>query len=160
MTSPVNQSDWRIRSAGDEDLEAVVGIHALHRQLPLPPVPSVDERATWQRMMNTPDLTVYIAEIASRPVGTATTMIMPNIVYDCAPTLFVEAVVVVPDFRRRGIATAIMQRVLSDARVAGCNKVQLLSHKRHAEDGAHSLYYRLGFNAEAEGFRLYLRTRS
>jgi hypothetical protein len=34
--------------------------------------------------------------------------------------------------------------------------VQLLSHKRHATDGAHELYTKLGFDAEAEGFRLYL----
>jgi hypothetical protein len=50
-----------------------------------------------------------------------------------------------------------MQRVLADARAAACNKVQLLSHKRHATDGAHRLYANLGFEAEAEGFRLYLQ---
>lgn len=32
-----------------------------------------------------------------------------------------------------------------------------LSHKRHAADGAHRLYTSLGFEPEAEGFRLYLR---
>ncbi len=48
-------------------------------------------------------------------------------------------------------------RVLADARAAGCNKVQLLSHKRHALDGAHRLYTGLGFEPEAEGFRLYLQ---
>jgi hypothetical protein len=47
--------------------------------------------------------------------------------------------------------------VLGDARSAGGNKVQLLSHKRHATDGGHRLYTSLGFNAEAEGFRLYLK---
>ena len=35
-------------------------------------------------------------------------------------------------------------------------KVQLLTHKRHATDGAHALYESMGFEAEAEGFRLYL----
>lgn len=49
-----------------------------------------------------------------------------------------------------------MQRALNDARAASCRKVQLLSHKRHADDGAHQLYCSLGFTAEAEGFRLYL----
>jgi hypothetical protein len=33
----------------------------------------------------------------------------------------------------------------------------VLTHKRHAIDGAHDLYRALGFKAEAEGFRLYLR---
>lgn len=58
--------------------------------------------------------------------------------------------------RRRGVAKALVERVLADARAAGCFKVQLLSHKRHATDGAHDLYRSLGFSAEAEGFRLYL----
>lgn len=64
--------------------------------------------------------------------------------------------VVVPSHRRKGVATQLMRRILSDAQSKGCNKVQLLSHKRHAADGAHRLYENLGFEAEAEGFRLYL----
>lgn len=108
-------------------------------------------------MMTTPDLTVYVAEIGGEVVGTATVMVMPNVTYECAPTAFVEAVVVVANHRRQGVATEMMRRVLADARVAGCNKVQLLSHKRHATDGAHRLYTRLGFEPEAEGFRLFLR---
>jgi GNAT superfamily N-acetyltransferase len=71
--------------------------------------------------------------------------------------VFLEAVVVATRYRRQGIATAIVQQVLADANAAGCNKVQLLSHKRHATDGAHHLYAGLGFEAEAEGFRLYLQ---
>ena len=66
------------------------------------------------------------------------------------------AVVVSPTMRRRGVATALVERILDDARAAGCHKVQLLSHKRHASDGAHRLYTSLGFEAEAEGFRRYL----
>jgi hypothetical protein len=50
----------------------------------------------------------------------------------------------------------LVQRALSDARELGC-KVQLLSHKRHVVDGAHRLYEKLGFEPEAEGFRLYLQ---
>lgn len=45
---------------------------------------------------------------------------------------------------------------LKDMKSAGCNKVQLLSHKRHSCDGAHQLYTSLGFEPEAERFRLYL----
>ena len=58
-------------------------------------------------MMESPDLTVYVAEVDGEVVGTATTMVMPNVTYDCAPTAFVEAVVVVPA-HRRSLATAAM----------------------------------------------------
>jgi GNAT superfamily N-acetyltransferase len=114
------------------------------------------EQQTWMRMTETPGLAVYLAEVDGDVVGTATLLMMPNLTYGCAPTAFIEAVVVQFDHRRRGVATAIMRRVLDDARGAGCNKIQLLSHKRHATDGAHRLYTALGFEPEAEGFRLYL----
>jgi GNAT superfamily N-acetyltransferase len=117
------------------------------------------ERSTWETMLGTPDMTVYLAETGGRPVGTASLLVMPNLGYGCAPSAFVEAVVVIPRARRRGIATAMMEQALADARGLGCNKVQLLSHKRHAADGAHDLYRSLGFEAEAEGFRLYLGPR-
>jgi hypothetical protein len=44
----------------------------------------------------------------------------------------------------------------NDAQMASCRKVQLLSHKRRADDGAHAFYRSLGFQPEPEGFRLYL----
>ena len=104
-------------------------------------------------------LTVYVAEADDEVVATASAMVMPNVTYGCAPTVFVEAVVVLPEHRRRGIARAMIRQILEDARARGCNKVQLLSHKRHAHDGAHRLYTSVGFESEAEGFRLYLTER-
>lgn len=44
----------------------------------------------------------------------------------------------------------------NDAQMASCRKVQLLSHKRRADDGAHAFYRSLEFQPEAECFRLYL----
>jgi len=147
-----------VRSASAEDLPAALALHARREQgSDVPRSASDQERQTWMRMMRSENLTVYLAEVNGQVVGTATLITMPNLTYDCAPTAFVEAVVVAEDHRRKGIATAIMRRLLSDARSAGCNKVQLLSHKRHGTDGAHRLYTSVGFEPEAEGFRLYLR---
>ncbi|WP_433352544.1 N-acetyltransferase family protein [Microtetraspora malaysiensis] len=148
-----------VRTARPEDLVAVLQVYAAES------VPDGDsprevsdlERQTWEQMMRSSGLTVYLAEVDEQVIGTATLMVMPNLTYGCAPTAFVEAVVVAAAHRRKGIAAAIMRRLLGDARSAGCNKVQLLSHKRHATDGAHRLYTSLGFEPEAEGFRLYLQ---
>ena len=142
-----------VRRAVEADLAAVLHLRPEFRS---PGPPTAKELATWQRMMRTDDLIVYLATVDGEVVGTATTMQMPNVTYDCAPTLFVEGVLVAAPYRRRGIATAILKTALRDARRGGCDKVQLLSHKRHAVDGAHELYRTLGFEAEAEGFRLYL----
>jgi GNAT superfamily N-acetyltransferase len=151
-------SHCAVRTARHDDLQAVLDIHAAHdADRGMSTSRSERQPETWRRMMATHDLTVYVAEIGDAPVGTATALVMPNVTYDCAPTLFVEAVVVAPRYRRQGVATAILERVLADAAAAHCNKVQLLSHKRHATDGAHRLYTSVGFEAEAEGFRLYLQ---
>ncbi|MDQ3146872.1 MAG: GNAT family N-acetyltransferase [Actinomycetota bacterium] len=153
MTS---HSPVAVRTARPDDLLAVLGVHVQQGNR-LPGVVSEREQETWRYMMAAPNLTFYLAEIDGEVIGTATAMMMPNVTYDCAPTAFVEAVVVVARHRRQGIAREMLQRVLADARAAGCNKVQLLSHKRHALDGAHRLYTGLGFEPEAEGFRLYLQ---
>jgi single-stranded DNA-specific DHH superfamily exonuclease len=50
----------------------------------------------------------------------------------------------------------LLQQALKDAHAASCRKIQLLSHKRHGNDGAHDLYRAMGFTPKAEGFRLYL----
>ena len=158
MTSP---SQYNVRRAEPADLRAVSAVLAegrvpLHHS-PEPPRPASDlQQATWDRMMGTADLSVYIAERDGVAVGTATMLIMPHLTYGCRPTAFIEAVVVRPDHRRRGVARQLLDRALAEARQAGCLKVQLLSHKRHATDGAHRLYDAAGFTAEAEGFRLYL----
>src|SRR5207245_864837 len=154
FTSPTGQADRLVdaaatcvvRMAHTQDLLKVLGVYAqraLGDRLPRE-VSDLEER-TWVAMMQTDGLTVYLAEIDGQAVGTATLMTMPNLTYNCAPTAFIEALVVAVGHRRKGVATAIVRRILADTRSAGCNKVQLLSHKRHATDGAHRFYGALGF---------------
>jgi ribosomal protein S18 acetylase RimI-like enzyme len=153
---PANKT-FVVRPARPDDLLAVLQVMAEGGPDRTPPdAATAAETATWARMMATADLTVYVAEVDTTVIGTVTLLTMPNLGYDCAPSAFVEAVVVAAAHRRVGIGTALMRRVLADAQMAGCNKVQLLSHKRHATDGAHRLYTSLGFDPEAEGFRRYL----
>lgn len=157
---------YRVRHAGMQDLERVLGVLAENqRDAPSDdalaaansvPSPTARQVAMWERIQSSPDVTVFLAELGTEAVGTACLSVLPNITYDCRPTAFIEAVVVKYAHRRRGVARSILVDVLQDARRAGCHKVQLLTHKRHATDGAHDLYRSLGFVAEAEGFRLYL----
>ena len=155
-------SQYQVRPALVDDLAATLDVLAQNQTvrpgLPEQTAVAISERqiATWERIQQSPDVTVYLAETATDAVGTACLSVLPNITYDCRPTAFIEAVVVKYAHRRRGVARSILERLLTDARAAGCYKVQLLTHKRHATDGAHDLYSSLGFAPEAEGFRLYL----
>ncbi len=154
---------YSVRPATDGDLASVLTVLAEGRASrpaePPAPVapPSSRQIAMWSRIARSPDVTVYLAESDGQPVGTASLSIMPTITYDCRPTAFIEAVVVRYDHRRRGVARLMLEGILEAARRESCFKVQLLTHKRHAHDGAHDLYRSVGFEAEAEGFRLYLR---
>ncbi len=107
-------------------------------------------------MMRTEDLTVFVAWHGGDAVGTTAILLMPHITYSCRPTAFIETMYVRDEHRRRGVGRLMIERVLRDAKLAGCHKVQLLTHKRHADDGAHAFYRSLGFDAEAKGFRLYI----
>ncbi|SOC46189.1 Ribosomal protein S18 acetylase RimI [Blastococcus aggregatus] len=168
---PDSTGTYRVRQASPEDLPNVLEVLAQNQAVAPSQAftglqgPTERQRRTWDRMAATPDLAVYLAVDSlpdgqgasqERPVGTAAMMLMPHLTYDCRPTAFIEAVVVAYAHRRRGVAGSLVQQALDDARAASCRKVQLLSHKRHVDDGAHELYRRLGFTAEAEGFRLYL----
>jgi GNAT superfamily N-acetyltransferase len=152
-----NGSRVSVRPIQEGDLAALLAVYDGREPQGKRRTPSALERETWATMRARPGLTVYVAEVDNFLVGTATLLVMANLTYACAPSALIEAVVVLPSYRRRGVARALLLCALQDAKAAGCNKVQLLSHKRHAEDGAHRLYASLGFEAEAEGFRRYLR---
>jgi len=170
MTSA--ETTYEVRRASDADLPAVLEVLAQNQPVApprpshLPGAPSERQRTTWEHINATGDLTVYLGvhrigdsehgQDLEQPVGTAAMLLMPHLTYDCRPSAFIEAVVVAYAHRRRGLARLLLHRALDDARAASCHKVQLLSHKRRADDGAHQLYQSLGFTAEAEGFRLYL----
>ena len=157
-------SRYQTRPALFDDLATVLEVLMQNQAEPPPDalpaaprvVPSERQIEMWDRIQKSPDVTVYLAEDGSGAAGTACLSVLPNITYDCRPTAFIEAVVVKYAHRRRGVARNTIEHLLRDARAAGCYKVQLLTHKRHASDGAHDLYSNLGFVPEAEGFRLYL----
>ena len=144
-----------VRPAGRSDLPGVLRVQRRDPDL-RPAAVSQRERTTWDRMLATGGLTVYVATERDEVVGTVTLLLVPNLGYDCRPSAFVEAMVVAGPHRRRGVGRALIDRLLTDAAAAGCHKVQLLTHKRHATDGAHDFYRAVGFTAEAEGFRRYL----
>ena len=148
---------YSVRPAVHGDLRSVVGVLARRLDAANAPV-SERHEAMWARMLATIDLTVYVAEEVSGGdiVGTTSLLVLPNLTYDCRPTAFFEPMVVAEAHRRRGVGRLLVERVLADARAAGCWKVQVISHKRHAEDGAYAFYRSLGFEGEATGFRLYL----
>ncbi len=59
--------------------------------------------------------------------------------------LFIEELYVAPDARRRGVARAILSRLLADSRASGMRAIELEVDEGHEPAGA--LYRSLGFEA-------------
>ncbi|WP_433269748.1 N-acetyltransferase family protein [Micromonospora vinacea] len=89
-------------------------------------------------------------------VGTLDTLVAPNLTHGARPYMVVENVVVAPEWRRRGVARALMLAAIDDATEAGCYKVQLVSNA--ARTDAHRFYASIGFAQSAVGYRRYLTT--
>ena len=148
-------TEYHIRVSEPQDLLAVARLIERRPDLAADDLTET-QTETWARMVRTDGLTVYLAWAAHDAVGTTALLVMPHITYSCRPTAFVESMYVREEHRRHGVARMMVERLLDDERRAGCYKVQLLTHKRHASDGAHAFYRSMGFYAEAEGFRIYL----
>jgi ribosomal protein S18 acetylase RimI-like enzyme len=98
---------------------------------------------------------LLVAEVGSGAIaGTVDILINRNPTHGGRPWAVIENVVVSQALRRNGIGRELMNEALRFARVANCYKVQLHSGKQRAE--AHAFYRSLGFNAIAEGFKVYL----
>jgi GNAT superfamily N-acetyltransferase len=148
-------NDIAVRHATEADLDGLLDLykHLSSKDAPLPPRPQV--AALWQEIVANPALTYFVAERAGQLVATCNLTIVPNLTRGARPFGVIENVVTHSDFRRRGIARAILDRAVETAREAGCYKVMLLSGV--GRTGAHALYEKVGFKKDTKvGFDLRL----
>jgi GNAT superfamily N-acetyltransferase len=144
-----------IRQVTENDLDGLLDLytHLSPNDAPLPPRPQVV--ALWQQIVANPMLTYFVAERAGQLVATCNLTIVPNLTRGARPFGVIENVVTHRDFRRRGIAQAILDQAIETAKEAGCYKVMLLSGVSRA--GAHALYEKVGFRKDTKvGFDLRL----
>jgi len=90
----------------------------------------------------------YIAELDGRPVGSGCLWWMrdqPRPAYPDTPTAYVMSMFTEPRERGRGLATAILRRMIARARAKGSVRVTL-----HASEAGRPVYERLGFERSWE----------
>jgi GNAT superfamily N-acetyltransferase len=96
---------------------------------------------------------LVVAERDGEVLGTADLLVVANLTHEGRPWAIIENVIVARDARRTGVGAAIFAHLIELARDAGCCKLELLSGKHRGE--AHAFYRSVGFEAVAEGFKLY-----
>lgn len=148
-----------IRTATENDLPRIL---ELYLQLSIPPVedgsldnPVLDShRQAFADITALPGCEVIVAEEDGEVIGTSMLTVVPNLTHDGKPWIIVENVVVDNKYRRIGAGKLLMEYIKTKALETGCCKIQLMSDKRRTEE-AHKFYKAIGYNATAEGFRMY-----
>ncbi len=106
---------------------------------------------TLQRLERDSDHAVLAARIDGECVGTATGVVCHGLYGGSDSYLVIEDVVVDPEYRRRGVATALLGALERFARGHECNQMILLTES--CRDDAAALYESAGFAARWTGFK-------
>lgn len=95
------------------------------------------------------DAPTYVAESGERVVGMVTLCVFWTLT---GPKAYLDHLVVVSDWRRRGIGRALMRHAIEQARAAGASRIDLTANE--TKEAGHALYKSLGFQKrDASSFR-------
>jgi len=103
--------------------------------------------AFFDEMLASADMTIYIAEEGSRPVGYIVCRLFDrpeNVFTHASRFLFVDQISVRPGAQRKGIGAALLKRAEGRARELGLSKLQLDSWDFNTE--AHAFFEKFGFH--------------
>ena len=133
----------KIRGVRPDELAALLGLyrHLIVDDLPPPPAAVLEQR--WAELLADPRMHCLVAELDSQPVASCTLAIIPNLTRGARPYGLIENVVTHPAFRRRGLASAVLERALQIAWAHECYKVMLLTGSK--QESVLRFYEQAGF---------------
>lgn len=108
-----------------------------------------------EALLSAPHCHVEVAEFAGTVVAAMVLSLIPSLTHGSRNTLFVDVLVVAENYRRRGIATALIEYAIGYAR--SCNAYKLLLVTRDDNLPARALYKGLNFEINGVALALYLR---
>ena len=144
-----------VRRAAPSDLAALLSLYRelSGSKLTATPADSVSAGPILEEILADPRRELAVAVVDGDVVGTADLVVVPNLTHRGEPWAVIENVIVTSSHQRMGVGSALLEHLIAVARAAGCCKVQLLSGKHRT--WAHEFYESMGFEAVAEGFKLY-----
>lgn len=111
-------------------------------------------RSAFDAIDRDPNNALIVAEIDASIVGMLQLTFIPYLTYIGSWRCLIEGVRVHPDYRGRGLGTALIEWAIEAARKRQCRILQLTSDKQRPD--ALRFYESLGFEASHEGFKLRL----
>lgn len=110
----------------------------------LPPLNEAAISEIWAAIQANPGVRYFVLEREDRLAAAAILTITPSLIRGGGGYGVIEHVVTHADFRRQGLAKALMEHILDYAWEQGCSEVMLLSGADLT--AAHALYEGLGFD--------------
>jgi len=132
-----------IREAKMQDFDDLM---TLYMQLHGNPFPEKDSAVMqlWERLVADPAYHIIVAEEDGRVVSSCVCVVIPNLTHAQRPYAYVENVVTDEAYRKRGLATACLQRAREIAQEAQCYKIMLMTGSK--KESTLHFYEQAGYN--------------
>lgn len=133
-----------IREAVKPDLDGLQELYLhLHETEKLPETPELI--SLWDEIIADENYHILVGEEDGKIVSSVTLVVIKNLTRGMRPYALIENVVTHRDYRKRGFATALMQKAVEIARNSGCYKVMLLTGAK--DENTLRFYEKCGFNS-------------
>ena len=107
-----------------------------------------DSEKVWKEIENNPDIRYFGAVSDGRVVSTCYAVYIPNLTRGNRGICFIENVVTDRAYRKRGLASRVIDMAIAFAKERGCYKAILQSGSARTE--AHRFYESKGFNGTSK----------
>ena len=131
-----------IREAVYKDMEPLLALY--HSVEKTPTEDSADASVVFKTLVNDPDYHILVAEEEGRVVSSCTCIVVHNMTWSQRPYAMVENVATLPQYQRRGFATACMNRAKEIAQENGCYKIYLTTSSKN--ESIWRFYESLGYS--------------
>ena len=142
-----------INQASREDLPILIRLYAeMDGNRPLS---SALAEELFDRIVQLPDYTIYIAYLEGMAVGTFSLLFVPTMMHPgFHKSALLDAVTVSPAYRGKGIGTQMIKEAMKMSAAAGCYKMMLSTNLKR--DRTHAFYKSMGFQQHGWSFSLQL----
>lgn len=139
---PAGSDAVMVRRAVPADLAGLLDLYRHLNSGDPAPAPGRAE-AAWKAMLDSPGMTVFVADAAGALLASCTLVVAPNLTRGARPYAFIENVVTHADARRRGLGQAVLKAALAEAWAADCYKVMLMTGRK--DEATFRFYEAAGF---------------
>lgn len=136
-----------LREARFEDLD---GLLTLYTHLSTHGKPNAfPEKTTvlyqlWETILNDPNQHIIVAEVNGMLASSCVLILVPNLTHQQRPYALIENVVTLPEYRKKGYGSAVLEYAKSIAIQNHCYKIMLMTGSKHPETLA--FYRNAGYN--------------